>query len=204
LGVEALTARLTRLAERTEDEVRIARSVDTLEQQFEVSKKVSGEPETLDAIEQLFGRVLASYGRLSLLEGKRVLDVACGSRSSRSPSRVAGSSPGYTALFEPWFCRILSTLGADPVGVDIGDLNGESFEHYQVDVSRVGALDFLPQHSFDAVHDSRLFGSPEFVTRFPHRRDALRIASEIVKQERRLLKDGGILIHSDALELVGG
>jgi hypothetical protein len=135
----------------------------------------------------------------------RILDIACGSRSSRAPAGFPTASPvspqGYTALFEPWFCRILFALGAKPVGIDIGDLNGEQFEHYEADVSRAGALDFLPQQSFDAVHDSRLFGSPEFTARFPDRADALRIAREIVHQEDRLLKRGGIVIHSDARRL---
>jgi hypothetical protein len=198
-----------------EDEVRIAQAVQSLENHFGISKKVMDEPETLEIIQQLFERVIAAYGQLSLLRGKRILDIACGSHTSRAPSRGyrirkregrGAERPlhgGYTALFEPWFCRILSALGAQPVGIDIGDLGGEDFEHYQADLGRTGALDFLPEHSFDAVHESRLFGSPEFTTQFPHRADALEIAREIVNQERRLLKEGGIIIHSDARKLLG-
>ncbi len=43
---------------------------------------------------------------------------------------------GHTALFEPWFCRILLELGAAPVGVDPGDLEQERFIHYRVDPAR--------------------------------------------------------------------
>jgi SAM-dependent methyltransferase len=188
--------------------------MESLESQFGLSAKISEEPETAEIIKQLFERVFAAYPGLALLKGKRILDIACGSRTSSAPAqgrfgplRRRGSThrpqEGYTALFEPWFCRILSVVGANPVGIDKGDLDGEPFEHYPADLGRIGALDFLPQHSFDAVHDSRLFGSPEFTNQFPDRTDALCIAREIVDQERRVLKDGGIILHSDAHRLIG-
>ncbi len=208
LKTAALVARLTGLAESGDDVADIAQAVASLETEFGLSRKVSNEPETLAIIEQLLGRVLAAFGPVSQLKGKRILDIGCGSRTSRAPSRgfrggrERPSREGYTALFEPWFCRILTALGAGPVGVDIGDLGGEPFEHYQADLGHPGALDFLPERSFDAVHDSRLFGSPEFTARFHRRAEALRIAREIVHQERRVLKEEGIIIHSDAHELI--
>jgi hypothetical protein len=135
-------------------------------------------------------RLIDSFGPLSTIRGQAVLDIACGSSSSRSP--VTGLP---TAEFEPWMCRLLVELGARPVGIDIGDLAGEAFAHHRVDLGLPGALDFLPTGSFDAVHESRLFGSPEF--RAAHGRATERIRREIHRQERRLLRLGGILIHSD-------
>jgi hypothetical protein len=142
------------------------------------------------------------------------LDCSNDSNSSRAPAALLINTPfgrvtagrasrGYTALFEPWFCRLLFELGADPVGVDRGDLEAEIFTHYLVDLGKTGALDFLPGHSFDAIQDSRLFGSPEFTAQFPDSRDRLQVAREIWRQERRLLKIGGLIIHSDAQELAG-
>jgi hypothetical protein len=93
-------------------------------------------------------------------------------------------------------------LGAEPVGIDFGALTGERFEHYHADLTRLGALDFLPSHSFAAVQDSRLFGSPEFTALLPDRSERLKIAQEIIDQEQRLLKKGGITIHSDAAHLL--
>jgi hypothetical protein len=93
-------------------------------------------------------------------------------------------------------------MGATPVGIDFGDLEGELFIHYQVDLGKMGALDFLPDHSFDAIQDSRLFGSPEFTAKFPRQADRLKVAQEIKRQEQRLLKIGGIIIHSDASGLL--
>jgi len=72
------------------------------------------------------------------------------------------------------------------------------FAHYRADLGRIGALDFLPDRSFDALQDSRLFGSPEFTAQFPDQADRLKIAQEIKSQEQRLLKTDGIMIHSDA------
>jgi len=181
-------------------------SVRSLEKSFELTEKIHREPETLEILVQLYERVVAAYRRLPLIEGKRILDIACGSRTSKAPSgvsRILPSEGGYTSLFEPWLCRILSSLGAKPVGIDLGDLEGESFEHYRLDLSKPGVLDFLPPRSFDAVHDSRLFGSPEFTSARPRRSEVLGIAREIVRQEARVLREGGIVIHSDAHELAG-
>jgi hypothetical protein len=97
---------------------------------------------------------------------------------------------------------MLFELGANPVGIDFGDLESEVFAHYRVDLGKIGALDFLPDHSFDALQDSRLFGSPEFTAQFPKKADRLKIAREIRRQEQRLLKADGIVIHSDAESLL--
>ena len=99
-------------------------------------------------------------------------------------------------MFEPWFCRLLLELGAEPVGVDAGDLAGERFTHHSADLSRIGALDFLPDASFDAIQDSRLFGSPEFLSALPRSEHAL-IKAELRRQEKRLLRPGGVIIHTD-------
>jgi SAM-dependent methyltransferase len=135
-------------------------------------------------------RLFDAFGSLSRIAGRTVLDIACGSSSSRSP--VTGLE---TAEFEPWMCRLLLELGARPVGIDIGDLAGEAFENHRVDLGVPGALDFLASESFDAIHESRLFGSPEF--RAAHAPSTERVRREIHRQERRLLRPGGILIHSD-------
>ena len=141
-------------------------------------------------MDEFVNRLTAAFGSLSSVRGQSVLDIACGSNSSRSP--ITGLR---TAEFEPWMCRLLLELGARPVGTDIGDLAGETFDHHRVDLAVPGALDFLPTGSFDAVHESRLFGSPEF--RAAHAPATERIRREIHRQERRLLRPGGILIHSD-------
>ena len=180
-----------------------------LDEKYRLAEKMTKEPGIRDILQQFVGRIEHAFGSLAQVKGKRILDIACGSNSSKAPEfvfvdtrfgertiRIANTSE-YTAQFEPWFCRMLLELGADAVGVDIGDLEGEAFEHYSVNLGRIGALDFLPGHSFDALQDSRLFGSPEFTTMFPQRSQHLSIMEEIKRQEQRLLKKDGIIIHSD-------
>ena len=185
-----------------------------LDAKYALGSKVAREEGVQDILLQMTGRLALAFGRMSAIRGQRILDIASGSSTSRAPASLYGQSPfgerrkglsprGYTTLFEPWFCRILVELGADPVGVDMGDLEGEAFEHYRVDLGQPGALAFLLSHSFDAVQDSRLFGSPEFSAQFPNPADRLRVAGEIWTQELRVLKVGGIIIHSDAKNLLG-
>ncbi len=191
----------------------IVNAITALDAKYALAQKNALEPGVEEIIKQLMGRIAKAFGGFARVRGKRVLDIACGSNTSKAPTLVDVDSPfgkqtisnateGYTAQFEPWFCRVLLELGAEPLGVDLGDLTGEAFEHHIVDLGQAGALDFLPTHSFDAVQDSRLFGSPEFTARFPEQADRLRVAKEIVRQEQRLLKVGGIVIHSDAASLL--
>jgi SAM-dependent methyltransferase len=155
-----------------------------------LASKIAAEPNLAAVMTELVNRLMDAFGPLAAIRDLTVLDIACGSNSSRSPATGL-----RTAEFEPWMCRLLMELGARPVGIDIGDLAGEAFVHHRVDLGLPGALDFLATGSFDAVHESRLFGSPEF--RAAHGRDTERIRREIHRQERRLLRPGGILIHSD-------
>ena len=161
-----------------------------LDAEHHLAAKIAAEPNLASIVAEFETRLMDAFASLSALRGLAVLDIACGSRSSRSP--ITGLE---TAEFEPWMCRLLVELGARPVGVDIGDLGGEAFEHHRVDLGIPGSLDFLPSGSFDAIHESRLFGSPEF--RSAYGAATQRVRREIHHQERRLMRPGGILIHSD-------
>lgn len=161
-----------------------------LEARHDLPSKVAAEPDLEGIVAEFVTRLLDAFGPLTEIRGQTVLDIACGSNSSRSP--VTGRR---TAEFEPWMCRLLVELGALPVGIDIGDLDGEAFEHHRVDLGVPGALDFLATGSFDAIHESRLFGSPEFRSAYGRATEPIR--REIHRQERRLLRPGGILVHSD-------
>ena len=209
---DRLLANLSHLWRNQPNRVLIANTIQALESRYDLNRKMAKEPGVAEIIEQMAGRLANSYPRLSDLQNKRILDIACGSNTSKLPASLNvntpfgevsfGASRGYTALFEPWFCRILFELGATPVGVDFGDLEQEAFIHHRVNLGKTGALDFLPEASFDGIQDSRLFGSPEFTTQFPDPADRLKVAREIKRQEQRLLKTDGIIIHSDAIELL--
>jgi len=213
-GLDHLIAKLTLLWDDPQEREGWAKTIQTLDLRYGLGRKIRREPGVAEIITQMVGRLAGAFGSASNLRGRRILDIACGSNTSKSPAsifinptfgkmRLGRLGKGYTAQFEPWFCRILFALGADPVGVDMGDLDGEAFTHYPVDLGKTGALDFLPEHSFDGIQDSRLFGSPEFTAQFPDHSDRLQVAREIRRQERRLLKPGGVIIHSDAQEVAG-
>jgi hypothetical protein len=181
---------LVALGRTASDRALLGRALGELDARHRLASKIAAEPNLAAIMTEFVTRLMDAFGSLTAIRGQAVLDVACGSSSSRSP--VTGRP---TSEFEPWMCRLLLELGAHPVGLDIGDLAGEAFEHHRVDLGVPGALDFLPTGSFDAIHESRLFGSPEF--RSAHGPATERIRHEIHRQERRLLRPGGTLIHSD-------
>jgi hypothetical protein len=211
-GMERLIAKLVHLWKDPQDYLLIAMAIQSLDSRYYLYRKLTKEPGVAEIIEQMTGRLAHSFESLSDLKDKRILDIACGSNTSKMPRSIFVNTPfgeismggkrGYTALFEPWFCRLLFDLGARPVGVDLGNLDQEVFEHYRIDLGDTGALGSFEDRSFDAIQDSRLFGSPEFTAQFPHQADRLKVAEEIVRQEQRLLKPDGIIIQSDAMDLL--
>jgi hypothetical protein len=211
---DKIIARLGNRLRNPEDSALVSAMLTRLDQRYDLTRKIIKEPGVEDIISQLVGRIETAFGSLAAVRGRRILDIACGSSTSKEPSLLSFTIPfsrrkiwfskarGFTAKFEPWCCRILLASDAQPVGVDIGNLEGEAFEYYEVDLGLKGALDILPSHSFDGIQDSRLFGSPEFTAQFPDRTARLRVAREIREQEQRLLKKEGIIIHSDAAYLL--
>jgi hypothetical protein len=183
-------AQIVAIGRTASDRALFRDALGELDAHHRLGSKIAAEPNLAAIMTEFVTRLMDAFGSLSGPRGKAVLDIACGSSSSRSP--VTGRQ---TSEFEPWMCRLLVELGAHPVGIDIGDLAGETFDHHRVDLGVAGALDFLAPGSFDAIHESRLFGSPEF--RAAHGPATERIRREIHRQERRLLRSGGVLIHSD-------
>ncbi len=189
---DAALDRLASPARTPAERALLADALARLDDRYALARKVAREPELEAIFEEFIERLQRAFGSLSGVRHKRILDIASGSNSSRSPT-----TGKRTALFEPWFARLAHELGAEPVAVDSGDLDGERFEHHRVDLGLPGALDFLPAAWFDGVQDSRLFGSPEFRKAYPRRHDHERVKAEIALQERRVLKPNGVVIHSD-------
>jgi hypothetical protein len=181
---------LVALGGTASDRALLGRALGNMDAHHQLVSKIAAEPNLVTIMTEFVSRLVDAFGSLSAIRGQAILDIACGSSSSRSPV-----THRQTSEFEPWMCRLLLELGAHPVGLDIGDNTDEAFEHHRVDLGVPGALDFLTTGSFDAIHESRLFGSPEF--RSAHGPATGRIRREIHRQERRLMRPGGVLIHSD-------
>lgn len=149
------------------------------------------------------------FGGVENLKGKRILDIGSGSNFDSFDIEMnqeygahygMGSDAGR--IFEPWFCRGLLELGAQPVGIDIGNLDREQFEHHQMDLTYPKSLDFLPDESFDGINMRLFLSSPELDnTLARHRVDIkkfkINFQKELARQIHRLLKKGGVIIHMD-------
>ena len=117
-----LIAGLSGMWEDEQDRDRITKAIQVLDTRYGLERKLAREPGVAEIIAQMTGRLARSYARLADLQGKKILDIACGSNTSKLPASLhiktplwelsVGGSKGYTALFEPWFCRILLELGA--------------------------------------------------------------------------------------------
>lgn len=164
---------------KIEESKALARVYKALEEKFGSSYLRIG-----DQIGEWIDRARKAFGDLENIKGKRILDLGCGSNSSQADGET----------FEPWFCRALHKLGAKPVGIDIGDLNAEEFEHYQVDLSKSGVLNFLPDNSFDGVYTRLLFTSP-ILEQVASQTKIEEMKVEIKEQIKRLLRKDGKIIH---------
>ncbi len=87
------------------------------------------------------------------VRGKKILDLGCGSMPQRDGDFLGRQ-------FEPWLCRGLHILGAHSIGIDIGKLEKELFEHYSLDLTKEGCLDFIKDHTIDLVTATFFFDSP--------------------------------------------
>lgn len=87
--------------------------------------------------------IRAHTPNLEQVRGMRILDVACG--SCLYPDNNLGAH-------DPWMPRLLLTLGAIPVGLDLAEQVDERFESHRVDLLVRDSLAFLPSGSFDSYH----------------------------------------------------
>ncbi len=120
------------------------------------------------------------------LTGRAILDIGCGSNTP-----IHGQQNTY---FPPWMCRTLNHIGAKPVGIDIGDLTREQFEHYTLDVTQPNALvNALGNRKFDAVYTRDLRGQSIRANNLVH--TAEEIYAILLPQVEYLLNPNGVFIQ---------
>ncbi|MBN2112405.1 class I SAM-dependent methyltransferase [Candidatus Woesearchaeota archaeon] len=121
-----------------------------------------------------------------------ILDLACGSRTN--PPDWGGD------VREPWFCRALHHMEAHPIGVDIGELALEEFEHYKANLLEPDSLRCIPDNSVDFANIRDLFTSPmlNYIERMKPEYAELRkkLMQNIFSQLERILKPKGILFYN--------
>jgi|SRR3989339_451297 len=183
---EQARQQLDKIVDRKRGELERNKRIDEIIQKIKDKYHITETPPQLDG--QLYAATLV-FGGLENLKDKKILDLGCGSSLDESTQKlleryVAGDSWAdqeiirrgmydlamnaqsaldnlKSRLYEPWFCRALLELGAQPIGVDIGSLEGEEFEHYRTDLSKLGSLDFLPDQSFDGINLRQVLSSPQ-------------------------------------------
>ena len=78
-------------------------TIRALDVQYGLSGKMTKEPGVAEIIAQMTGRLADAVGNLSTLQGKKILDIACGSNTSKFPGLGA-----YQYAFRrngPWAAR---------------------------------------------------------------------------------------------------
>ncbi len=138
--------------------------------------------------------------------GKRILDLGCGAVGNTIESQR------YEDFFEPWLCRALyyHSLPLDErwkiriTGVDCGNLSKEVFPHKELNLLEENTLvNNFEHNSFDLVHASMLFNSPELEKRTTGKdvRDATdetakNLKAILLPQIKHILKPEGIFLYS--------
>lgn len=131
-----------------------------------------------------FGYVLYALG--GEFKGKRILDLGCGSNSGNDNYFIPRS-------FEPWFCRFMHYIGAEPIGFDIGDNSRESFINYRIDLAKPDSLDKIADSSVDVVSAKQFFTSP-----FMHdvmNYEPQHVEEVLLPQIERVLKPGSYYVR---------
>jgi hypothetical protein len=123
------------------------------------------------------------------LEGKRILDLGCGTRPQ------IDICCGY-GVHEPWLCRTLSLLNAHPIGIDIGNLEDEDFEGHQVDLKQENSLSFIPDNSIDVIHGCKVTVSMAFTNK-DDPNEIHRYYEGLIPQVERVGKRESVLILYD-------
>ncbi len=120
---------------------------------------------------------------------KSIIDLGCGSTGGTVENR----SMDKEKKFEPWLPRLLYEIEANPVGIDVGNLEGEPFRHYQQDLIKDNALEMLGDNSADLVVTTAFYDSPELYDRG----SGQEIREKLIPQIKRILKDEGKFVEMD-------
>lgn len=124
------------------------------------------------------------------IAGKTILDLGCGNND------FLDTDPSLqTRQFEPWLCRALKIIDANPIGVDYGNLETETFTHYTINLAEPNCLAMLPDHSVDLANASFFFNSP--ILNFLLNLNQDRVRQNILPQLERILKPDAAFIYSE-------
>lgn len=127
------------------------------------------------------------------LKDKIIVDLGCGNNGGTA------ENADFDSRYQPWFCRILQELGAKPIGIDMGNLDGEPFEHFQEDLTSKSPLKTFPPQYADAVFADDFFHSPQIIEMKIQNRalDIRNLRQRIFPAIKRILKSYGFYVEND-------
>lgn len=121
-----------------------------------ILEKDFGMPKTTGMVELMrlqYLRLFLATDGFESIQGKKILDIACGSRTGSPPDGVERRTDNY----EPWFARFAQACGADVTGMDRRASAPENYRHMRVDLTNQNdpnGLATLPDESFDIINTS--------------------------------------------------
>lgn len=83
-STNGLIAALSSLSNDSDDKDLIATALLALDDRYDLSGKMGREPGLEEIIKQLAGRIYRAYSTFSTVKGKRILDIASGSNTSKA------------------------------------------------------------------------------------------------------------------------
>src|ERR1041384_3380848 len=90
---ERLISKLNRLWNDRQDQVLIAETVQSLKTRYNLNRKMTKEPGVEEILKQMFGRLANSFEKLSDIRNRKILDIACGSNTSKAPDSLFIDTP---------------------------------------------------------------------------------------------------------------
>ena len=162
-----------------------------------------------DGLNAIFSNLNRKWGMIlecldNQPQGKRLLDIGCGSNKDTIESNLE-----YSYKFEPWLLRFLYSIknktNLNAFGIDIGDLSEEEFPYLQLNILDKNSLtDNFKPNTFDIITAFKLFNSPELEKRYSGKkvinarlRTSKKIREKLIPQLENILKPDGTFLWTD-------
>jgi hypothetical protein len=112
-----LIASTGKVSNNRRDALLITQFMKALDVKYRLAEKMAQGPGLKDIIRQFIGRIEHAFGSLADVKGKRILDIACGSNTSKAPVSFFVNTPLGKELSEALIpVHILPSLSHGFVG----------------------------------------------------------------------------------------